>query len=105
MPQPVPYDVFLANVNENDLALMTDFIQGTRVSAADGAEADALFAEAERLYNAGMVHEVHRIFKEVNGVTVQQFDGFVTDVGKGYIARLAKERVLLSRDPIPEPEA
>ena len=105
MPAPVSYDVFVANVQQEDLNMLTAFTVGLRVRSGSPEEADALFNEAQRLYQAGMLVEVHRVYREEDGVVVQFFDGYATDIAKGYLARLARERVLLSREPIPEPEA
>jgi hypothetical protein len=97
----IDFNTFLANVNENDLAMMTVFVQGQRVFAGSAAEADALFLQAQRLFTAGMLWRVVRGYEMKDGATAQSFDGFVTPEGAAYLARLARERVTLSRQPLP----
>lgn len=104
MPAPVSYPIFLANAQAADIRLLTDFVQGVRIQTADGAEADAIFDGAVRLYSAGLVEKLHRIYEEKNNTLTQSFDGYVTAVGRAYLAQLANERLVLSRDPIPAPE-
>lgn len=106
MPYPVDYEVFLANVNEDDLNLLTSFLVGVEAFAHTPAEGEALFAKAQRLYNAGVLSSVSRRYIEAGGietpVTHQGFLGIVHPVAVGYLGKLARERVILSRDPIPE---
>jgi hypothetical protein len=103
MPAPIDYNTFLANVNEADLAVMTNFIVGATVTTTTGEEADGLYNQCVRLYDAGMISEMHRIYKtDTSGDLQQSFSGVVTPVGAGYLVRLARERVILSRDPLPE---
>lgn len=97
----IDYNTFLANVQTADLAMLTEFIQGKRVTGATQAEADALFAQAQRLYNAGLVWRVVRGYDQSSGVTVFTFDGFCDPVAAGYIAQAARERVQMSRLPLP----
>lgn len=103
MPAPVPYNTFLANVNTNDLAMLTTFIVGVSVDAGtDAALADSLFTQAQRLYSAGMILQMQRIYKDDGvGNLVQSFTGQVTPTAAGYVAQLARERVTLSRNPLP----
>lgn len=97
----ISYNDFIANVNEADLAMMTEFIQGNRITTTVAAEADALYAQAERLFTAGVVFRVVRGWELKGGVLEYSFDGYVDPVGAGYIAKAAKERVVLSREPLP----
>lgn len=101
MPQPIDYTTFLANVNAADLAMLTTFIVGVSVIAATPAEADAQFVQANRLYDAGLLTELNRKYREVNGVLEQSYVGIVSPVAAGYVAKLARERVELSREPLP----
>lgn len=64
MPTLIDYNTFLANVNTDDLAMLTTFITGVDVQSADAANADALFVQAQRLYNAGMLTELHRVYRD-----------------------------------------
>lgn len=100
---PVDYPTFLANVNPDDLAMLTSFIVGVDVKAlADATLADQLFAQAVRLNSAGLLDNLHRIYShDDNGNLLQSFIGTVAPVAAGYIAQLARERIVLSRDPLP----
>lgn len=100
---PIAYPTFLANVNTDDLAMLTTFIVGVSVQSASATEADALFVQAQRLYTAGLLTNLHRIYQDASGTLMQSFTGLVHPVAAGYIAQLARERVALSRDPLPEP--
>lgn len=101
MSTPIDYPTFLTNVNPDDLAMLTTFIVGVSVQAADATAADALFVQAQRLYSAGMLTNLHRIYQDVGGVLQQSFTGLVDPVAAGYVAKLARERVALSRAPLP----
>lgn len=100
---PIDYDTFVANVNTDDLAMLTSFIVGVDVQAqTDAALADALFTQAVRLNSAGMLDELHRVYThDSNGNLLQSFRGVVSPTAAGYVARLARERVVLSRAPVP----
>lgn len=100
---PIDYNTFLANVNTDDLAMLTSFIVGVDVQAqADATLADQLFAQAVRLNSAGLLDDLHRIYThDSNGNLLQSFIGTVSPVAAGYVAQLARERVVLSREPLP----
>lgn len=97
------YPTFLANVNPDDLAMLTSFTVGVDVQALDDATlADTLFAQAVRLNQAGLLDELQRIYTHDGaGVLQQSFSGRVTAVAAGYLAQLARERIVLSREPLP----
>lgn len=100
--QLIDYPTFLANVNTDDLAMLTTFIVGVSVNAADATQADALFAQATRLNDAGLLTNLHRIYTDDgNGNVQQSFTGLVSPQAAGYVAQLARERVVLSRAPLP----
>lgn len=100
--QLIDYPTFLANVNTDDLAMLTTFIVGVSVNAADATQADALFAQATRLNGAGLLTNLHRIYtNDSNGNVQQSFTGLVSPQAAGYVAQLARERVVLSRSPLP----
>lgn len=104
---PIDYNSFVANVNEDDLAMLTSFLVGVEVLANTPELGDALFVQAQRLYNAGMITDVSRRYYDTGTanapapVTWQGFLGKLHPVAVGYVGRLARERVMLSRDPIP----
>lgn len=60
MPQPVSYNTFLANVVADDLAMLTSFLVGVEVLANTPTLGNTLFAQAQRLYDAGLVSSVSR---------------------------------------------
>ena len=101
MPAPIDYPTFLANVNTSDLAMLTTFIVGVSVQSASSTEADALFLQAQRLYSAGMLTSLQRVYQDVSGVLQQSYTGLVHPVAAGYVAQLARERVVLSRAVLP----
>jgi hypothetical protein len=102
MPALIDYNTFLANVNPDDLAMLTTFIVGVQVNSITDAEADGLFVQAERLYNAGLLTNLHRIYTDNgSGGVTQSFTGLVAPQAAAYVAQLARERVVLSRDPLP----
>lgn len=100
---PIDYNTFLANVNPDDLAMLTSFIVGVDVQAqADATLADTLFAQAVRLNSAGLLTSLQRKYAyDSNSNLLQSFSGTVSPVAAGYVAQLARERIILSRDPVP----
>lgn len=48
-----------------------------------------------------MLTNLHRIYQDVGGGLQQSFTGLVNPVAAGYVAKLARERVALSRAPPP----
>lgn len=101
--QPIDYNTFLANVQDPDLAMLTSFLVDVEVFGATPEEADGLFAQAQRLFDAGVITDASRRYFDQSGTTWQGFLGKLHPVAVGYIGKLARERVQLSRDPIPEP--
>jgi hypothetical protein len=99
----IDYPTFLANVNPDDLAMLTSFIVGVDVQALDDAAlADQLFTQAVRLNSAGLLDNLHRVYSHDSaGTLLQSFSGTVSPVAAGYVAQLARERIVLSRDPLP----
>jgi hypothetical protein len=97
----ITYDQFIANVNENDLAVLTSFSVGKRIICLTQQEADAMIVQCERLREAGMCWRIVYAKENKAGGVEFQFDGYVDPVGAGYIAKAARERVMISRDPLP----
>lgn len=99
---PIDYNTFLANVNPDDLAMLTNFICGVSVQAqTDAVLADALFAQAVRLNSAGLLDAMSRVYThDGNGNLLQSFTGQVSPTAAGYVAKLARERIILSRAPV-----
>lgn len=89
MPQLIDYTTFVANVNSDDLAMLTTFIVGVSVKSVDATQADALFVQAQRLYGAGLLTNLHRIYNDDGSGNLQQsFTGLVSPQAAGYVARL-----------------
>jgi hypothetical protein len=99
----ITYEEFLANVNEDDLGMLTTFAQGNRAITRNAQEAEALFTQATRLFTAGMVWRVVRGYEQKSDGVEYQFDGYLSPVAFGYVAKAARERVMISRDPLPTP--
>lgn len=99
----VDYPTFLATVNADDLAMLTTFTVGVSVEAqTDTALADSLFVQAQRLYGLGMLTNLHRVYQDDgSGNQVQSFTAVVSPPAAGYIARLSRERLTLSREVLP----
>lgn len=100
MPQPVDYNTFLATVAADDLAMLTSFLVGVEV-LGDPPTTDALFAQTQNLYAAGLLTDLSRRYYDQSGATWQGFLGVVAPVAVGYVGRLARERVTMSREPLP----
>lgn len=100
---PIDYPTFLATVNPDDLAMLTSFIVGVDVQAqADATLADQLFVQAGRLDSAGLLTELHRIYAyDASGNLLQSFHGVVSPAAAAYVAKLARERITLSRAVLP----
>jgi hypothetical protein len=100
----IDYPTFIANVNVDDLAMLTSFVVGVPVlnTPGDAAGGDALFAQATRLYTSGLLTKIDRTYSDDgNGNLQQTFIGLVTPGGAGYLAKLARERITLSREVLP----
>lgn len=99
----VDYPTFLANVNVDDLAMLTTFTVNVSVEAqTDTALADSLFVQAQRLYGMGLLTNLHRIYQDDGvGNQVQSFTATVSPPAAGYIAKLSRERITLSRAVLP----
>jgi hypothetical protein len=99
----IDYPTFLTNVQTADLSMLTSFIVGVPVRAlADAALADTLFAQAQRLYNAGLLVSLDRQYTvDGTGAVNQSFIGQLVPQAAGYVAQLARERVTLSRAVLP----
>lgn len=99
----IDYPTLLATVNPDDLAMMTSFVVNVDVQAGtDTALADALFTQAQRLCNAGLLTNMHRIYSvDAQGNLNQSYTGQVVPAAAAYVAQLARERVTLSRAVLP----
>lgn len=99
----IDYNTFLSTINPDDLAMLTSFIVGVDVQAlGDTTLADTLFTQATRLNSAGLLTSLSRVYAYDNtGTLLQSFSGIVSPIAAGYVAKLARERIVLSRNPLP----
>lgn len=99
----IDYNTFVANVQLDHLNLLASFSVGTRVRFAptETAAIDTARQQCLDLYNNELLTRVAEGYERVGADTWHTFDGFVNDAAKGYVDRLARERVQLSRDPVP----
>lgn len=97
----ISYAVFLAEAQENDVRTLSLLASGERIGTTNAAEADAFFAQCQRLYDAGLLERVNRGYEDKDGVLWQTFDGRVRPEAMVYVAQCAMERLILSRAPIP----
>lgn len=104
MIQPIDYNTFLATVQAEDLAMLTTFTVGVSVQAASQAEADGYYVQARRLYDAGLLATLSRNDNNMDNSTnilPWSLTALVAPVVVGYVAKLSRERILLSRNPLP----
>lgn len=99
----VTYEEFLQQVNEGDMAMLLEFAQGRRVLTRESVEADALFSQATRLFEAGLVWRVVRGYEQKADAVEHQFDGYTSPLAYTYIAQAARERVIDYRENPPTP--
>lgn len=98
----IDYDTFVSTVNTDDLAMLTSFVVGVQVNAITASEGDDLFAQAMRLYDAGLLANLHRIYiNNAPNAVVQALTALVSPQVPNYVTRLARERLQLSRDQVP----
>ena len=99
----IPYEVFLLNVQVNDLHALALLASGERIGTTDATEAEAYQAQGVRLFNAGVLDRFSRSVEQRAEVTWHLFDGRINPAAAVYVARCAAERVALSREPLPTP--
>ena len=97
----ISYDEFIANASADDIRILNLFAMGQKIEFNDPAQADAMFAQVERLDAAGFVIRAHRGYERRAGALWQTFEAFIEPVAANYLARAASERVQLSREPLP----
>lgn len=102
----IDYNTFLATVQLQHLQLLAVFSAGTRVMVLESntQEIEETKQRCLDLYNAELLTRVAEGYERIDGETQHTFDGYVTEVAKGYVWQLARERIVLSRDPLlPDP--
>lgn len=102
-PSPIliSYDVFIANAEEDDIHGLALLANGEIIRTPDEAEAATYEARGMRLRNAGLLTRFRRSHEDDGGQVWHVFDAVVHPVAITYVARAAKERVIISRDPLP----
>lgn len=103
MPTPtlIDYPTFLANAQEADLRALSLLSAGELIKTQDAAEADVFEAQGVRLWDAGCLSRFRRSIEDIGGDTWHVFDARVRTGAMIYVADCAKERVMLSREPLP----
>lgn len=100
----ISYDDFVANVQAGHLNLLASFTAGARIREpeANTAQINAIRQQCVDLYTNELLTRVAEGYeRDASGVTWRTFDGYVAPVANGYVDRLARERLLLSRAPVP----
>lgn len=97
----IRYDDFIANASAEDIRVLNLFAMGQRIEFNDPVQADAMFAQVERLDAAGFIIRANRGYERRSNVLWQTFEAFIEPVAANYLARAASERVQLSREPLP----
>lgn len=99
----IDYNTFLANVQISHMLLLASFTAGERVrfEETDTAGIDAARAACVQLFDSGLLNRVAEGYEMVGEVKWHTFDGYVVPAALGYCWQLARERLLLSRDPLP----
>lgn len=100
-PAPIDYATFLANALEADINALAYLASGTVIATMDSTEAATYQAQGDRLYDAGMLTRFRSGREVRSGETWYVFDGLLSSTALNHVAQAAKERVILSRDPLP----
>lgn len=100
----ITYETFLAQAQPADVQALNFLAMNQSVKTQDPVEADAMQAQGQRLFDAGLLTRLTRSLDRASDGTVWHvFEGRVDPVGATYVARAASERLTLSRLPIPTP--
>jgi hypothetical protein len=103
----IEYNAFLAQINPQQLQLLATFTAGERAKllATDTVAVEDFRNWSRQLFDMGLLSRVAEGYELINGdfggVLWYTFDGYATEAAKGYVWQLARERVYLSRDPLP----
>lgn len=99
----ISYNDFLANVQISHMLLLAAFTAGERVrfEDIDTQGIDDCRAACTQLFDAGLLNRVAEGYEMVGDVKWHTFDGYVVPAALGYCWQLARERLVLSRDPLP----
>lgn len=99
----ISYNDFLANVQVAHMQLLATFTAGERVRFPDTDAQGITDARAAcaQLFSNGLLSRVAEGYELVGGVQWHTFDGYVEPAALGYCWQLARERLALSREPLP----
>jgi hypothetical protein len=97
----IDYNTFLANVQDEDIRMMTLAANGQRIVTQSATEADAYQAELTRLFTNGLLTRAERGWEMKDGILWHTFDAVVEPLAIAYIIQLAMERYKINRNPLP----
>lgn len=99
----IPYEVFLLNVQADDLRALALIASGERIGTTDAIEAETYQSQGVRLFDVGLLDRFSRSVERRAEETWHVFDGRINAAAAVYVAQCAAERVALSRVPLPAP--
>jgi len=94
------YDDFVKGVDPLALGMLTTFLTGVSVDSADVKEADELTKQADLLMDGGLVTEYSRRRRRDGVLVRDSFDGIVSPMGAGFLARAAREGVTAGKGKV-----
>jgi hypothetical protein len=99
----IDYNTFLGQVQIPHMQILASFTAGERVRIldTDTVGIDAARAAAQQLFDSGLLSRVAEGYEMVEDVKWRTFDGYVVLAALGYCWQLARERLALSREPLP----
>ena len=97
----ISYNDFLANVTAEHLQLLAEFVLGRRVKLLTEQEAAPYRQRAVELFESELVWRVVEGRERDNGQVWITFDAYVAPQAQAYVTQAARERVQLSRLPLP----
>lgn len=102
-PEIITYEVFIANVQEADLRMLSLLAGGDTMKTQDPVEAESFKQQGIRLYSAGLLGRFRQSVEILNEDSWYVHDALVKPMALTYVAQCAMERVMLSRDPVVVP--
>lgn len=101
MPQLITYTQFLELAQEDDVRALTLFAGGEVIHTQSTEEAASFTNTLDRLWLGGTVTRVKSGREEIGDQTWFTFEARVKPAALVYVANAAKERLVLSRVPLP----
>jgi hypothetical protein len=96
------YNDFIAGVQQADMRALALLTNGNVIQTTENTEADAIYAQLQRLFQYEMINLPKRGYNRLTDGTIwQTFEARVTPTALNYMAQAAMERIILSRAPIP----